>query len=136
MNPEMEGFSTRRSSCLLFQMFRVETHSFLPDEQSDRGDLPRQSEARHRWLQPFGNKGSVEVLERPGDSSGPHGRTLKDIFQIVVMVFVEPADGYEFLGAIDLAFHEAVLPTRAGLQSQAAVGPELPLGEATGASTK
>jgi hypothetical protein len=26
----MEGFSTRRSSCLLFQMFGVETRSFLP----------------------------------------------------------------------------------------------------------
>src|SRR5260370_30137 len=92
MNLEMEGFSTRRSSCLWFQMFSVETHSFLPDGQSDRSDLPRQSEARHRWLQPFGNERSVEVLERSGDSGGPHGRPLEDIFQIVVMVFVEPAD--------------------------------------------
>jgi hypothetical protein len=124
----MEGFSNRRSSCLLFQMFSVETHSFLPDEQRDRGDLPRQSEARHRWFHPLGNEGRVEVLERPGDSGGPNGCPLEEIFEIVVMVFVEPADGYEFLGAFDLAFHEAVLPTGAGLQGQAAVRPELPLG--------
>src|SRR5208282_4209177 len=118
----------RRSSCMLFQMFSVETHSFLPNQQSDRGDFPRQREARHRWLQPFGHKRGIKVLERPGDGSSPYGRSLKDIFQIVVMVLVEPADGQEFLGAFDLAFHEAVLPTDAGLQRQPAVRPELPLG--------
>src|ERR1700757_81621 len=31
MNPEMEGFSARRSSCLSLQMFGVETFSFFPD---------------------------------------------------------------------------------------------------------
>jgi len=44
------------------------------------------------------------------------------------MVFVEPADDYEFLGAFDLVSHEEVLPADAGLQGQAAVRPELPLG--------
>src|SRR5271168_3534812 len=53
----------------------------------------------------------IKVLERPGDGSSPYGRSLKDIFQIVVMVLVEPADGQEFLGAFDLTFHETVLPT-------------------------
>jgi hypothetical protein len=33
----------RPSSCLLFQMFGVETDSFLPNQQSDGGDLARQS---------------------------------------------------------------------------------------------
>jgi hypothetical protein len=42
----------RRSSCLLFQMFGVETHSFLPDDQGDRRDLARQGETRHRGLHP------------------------------------------------------------------------------------
>jgi hypothetical protein len=45
----------RRSSCLLFQIFGVETDSFLPDEQSDRRDLARQGEARHRGFHPIGN---------------------------------------------------------------------------------
>jgi len=40
----------RRSSCLLFQIFGVETDSFLPDQQSDRRDLARQGETRHRRL--------------------------------------------------------------------------------------
>ena len=42
MNPA--GALNRRSSCLLFQMFCVETHSFLPDQQSDRRNLPGQGE--------------------------------------------------------------------------------------------
>lgn len=50
-----------------------------------------------------------------GDSGGPHGRTLKDIFRIVAMVLVEPADGDEFLRAFDVAFREAVLPIGADL---------------------
>jgi len=45
----------RRSSCLLFQMFGVETDSFLPHQQSDRRDLARQSEARHRGFHPSGD---------------------------------------------------------------------------------
>ena len=124
----MEGFSTRRSSCLLFQMFGVETHSFLPDEQSDRGDLARQGQTRHRWFHPFGNESRVELVEGPIDTSGPNGCTLEDIFQIVVMIFVEPADGYDFLGALELATHHAVFPAVACFQRQAAVAPQLSLG--------
>jgi DNA-binding XRE family transcriptional regulator len=44
----------RRSSCLLFQMFGVETHSFLPNQQSDRRDLARQGKTRHRRFHPSG----------------------------------------------------------------------------------
>src|SRR5712671_5429536 len=128
MNPEMEGFSNRRSSCLLFQVCSVEMHSFLPHHQSDGGDLARQSQTRHRWFHPFGNQGRVELLERSGDSGGPNGRTLEDIFQIVIMVFVEPADGHDFLGAFELAMHNAIFPAVAGFQGQAAVAPQLSLG--------
>src|SRR5215813_12717983 len=35
----LRRFSTRRLSCLLFQMFCVETNSFLPNQQSDGRDL-------------------------------------------------------------------------------------------------
>ncbi len=119
----MDGFSTRRSSCLLFQMFGVETHSFLPDQQSDRSDLARQGETRHRWFHSFANQSRVELLERSGDSGGPNGCTLEDIFQIVVMILVEPADGCDFLGALELAKHHAVFPAVACLQCQTAVAP-------------
>ena len=50
MNPEIVGIPSRRSSCLLLQMFSVETRSFLPDHQSDGGDLAGQSQTRHRWF--------------------------------------------------------------------------------------
>src|SRR4029077_5845867 len=39
MNLGMKTFFTRRSSCLWFQMFSVETHSFLPNQQSDGSNL-------------------------------------------------------------------------------------------------
>jgi hypothetical protein len=67
-------------------MFGVEAHSFLPDDQSDGGDFARQGETRHRWLHSFGKQSRVELLERSGDSGGPNGCTLEDIFQIVVVV--------------------------------------------------
>ena len=91
----MDGALHRRSSCLLFQMFGVETYSFLPDQQSDGRDLARQREARHRRLHPFGNQSGVELLERSGDGSGSGRRALEDIFQIVIVIRVEPADRQE-----------------------------------------
>ena len=118
----------RRSSCLLFQMFGVETHSFLPDQQSDRRNLARQGQARHRRLHSSGHQSGVELLQRSGDGSGSGGRTLEDIFQIVIVIAVEPADRQEFLRAFELSLHEAVFAAAGGLQSQTAVGPELPLG--------
>src|SRR5260370_833583 len=127
MYPGMEGFSNRRSSCLLFQVCSVETHSFLPHDQSDGGDLARQSQTCHRWFHSFGKESRVELLEGPIDSSGPNGCTLEDIFQIVVMIFVEPADGYDLLGALELATHHAVFPAVACFQRQTAVGPQLSL---------
>src|SRR5882724_7270625 len=123
----MEGFSNRRSSCLLFQVCSVETHSFLPHDQSDGGDLACQGQTRHRWLHLFSNQRHVELLERPDDSCRPNGRTLEDIFQIVVVVFVEPADSYDFLGTLELATHHAVFPVIACFQCQTAVGPQLSL---------
>src|ERR1700691_1305422 len=119
MNPEWT--LDRRSSCLLFQIFGVETDSFLPDDQSDGRDLARQSEARHRWFHPSGDQSGVELLERSRDSSGPGRRSLEDIFQIVIVIGVEPANGQEFLGAFQLALHEFVFPARGGFQCQTTV---------------
>ncbi len=81
-------------------MFRVETNSFLPNEQSDGRDLARQGETRQMRFHSSGNASLVEVLERPGGSSRSRGCTLEDIFQIVIMVDVEPADGQDLLGAL------------------------------------
>ena len=55
MNLAMKRALHRRSSCLLLQMFGVETNSFLPNQQSDGRDLARQGEARHRRFHPAGH---------------------------------------------------------------------------------
>ena len=44
----------RRSSCLRFQICRVETPSLLPKCQSNGRDLARQRYASHLWLHPLG----------------------------------------------------------------------------------
>jgi hypothetical protein len=54
--------------------------------------------------------------EREGKGVGRHGRTLKDIFQIVIMVLVEPADSEEFLRTrrVGESAAEAAGSTKAG----------------------
>src|ERR1700675_1215566 len=51
----------RRSSCLLFQIVGVETYLLLPDDQRDRGNLPRQGQARHRGLPSLSQQSLVEI---------------------------------------------------------------------------
>ena len=109
-------------------MFGVETNSFLPNDQGDGRNLARQGEARHRWLRASGHARLVEILERSAGSSRSRGRTFENIFQIVIMIFVQTPDGQEFLGTSELTTHEPVFPTGVSRQRQAAVGPQLPLG--------
>jgi hypothetical protein len=45
-------------------MFSVETHSFLPDQQCDGGNLARQCKTRHRRLHSACQTSFVEILER------------------------------------------------------------------------
>src|SRR5260370_19844028 len=108
-------------------MCSVETHSFLPNEQSDRRDLACQSKTRHRWFHSSGKACLVEVLERPACSSSPGGGVLEDIFQIMVMVDVESPDVQDLFRALALASNQAVLSARGGLHHQPAIVPELPL---------
>ena len=81
---------------MLFQMFGVETYSFLPDEQSDGRDLAGQCEARHRWLHASSKASLVEILERSGCGRRSRGGALENIFQIVIVIFVQSADGQDF----------------------------------------
>jgi YD repeat-containing protein len=66
----------RRSSRLRFQMFGVETCSFLPDDPSDRRNLARQRQAGHRWLHSLSEQFFVKLVQRPSRTAGPHGRTI------------------------------------------------------------
>jgi hypothetical protein len=47
---DAQTLSQRRSSCLWFQIVGVETYLLLPDDQSDRGNLPGQGQACHGGL--------------------------------------------------------------------------------------
>jgi hypothetical protein len=49
-----------RSSCLCFQFGGVEAVSFLPDGQSDGGDLARQRQAGHLRLEALGFEGEYQ----------------------------------------------------------------------------
>jgi hypothetical protein len=109
-------------------MFCVETRSFLPNQQSDGRDLARQSETRQVRFHSSGNASFVEVLKRSSGCSCSRRCTLEDIFQIVIMVDVEPADGQDLLGAFPLAADKAIIPTSVCPQRQSTVGPQLPLG--------
>src|SRR4029077_16189489 len=97
-------------------MFGVEAHSFLPNNQSDGRDLASQGETSHRWLHSSGNASLVEILKRSADGSRPGRGSFEDIFQIVMVVDVEPANGQEFPGAFQLALHDSVFSARGGFQ--------------------
>ena len=79
-------------------MFCVETNSFLPNEQSDGRDLACQGEPRQMRLHASGDAVLVKALERSSGGRRSCRRTLEDIFQIVIMVDVEPANGQDLLG--------------------------------------
>ena len=98
-------------------MFCVETRASLPNQQSDGRDLARQGEPRQMRFHSSGN-----------GSSRSRGCTLEDIFQIVVMVDVEPADGQDFLGAFELATDKTIFSAGVRPQRQSTVGPQLPFG--------
>src|SRR3989442_476349 len=118
----------RRSSCLPFQLFWIETLSFLPNHQGDRRNLASQGEAGHGRLHPFGEQGDVEILKGPGRGTGHRGRTLEQILQIVIMIGIETSQGRLSLGPLQLASAEAVFSADPRLQCQTAVCPQLPFG--------
>ena len=117
----------RRSSCL-FQILGVEADSFLPEDYGDGSNLPRQGEASHRGSHPSGEQDLVKIVERSRAGARSHGRTLEDIFEIVVMVGIQPTELLWFLRALQLSLGIAILRAVVGFQRQPAVAPQLPLG--------
>ena len=76
---------------------------------------------------PRATPGLVKVLERSLGRGSSRRGTLEDIFQIVIMVEVEPANGQDLLGAFPLATDKAIFSTGVRRQCQTTVGPELSL---------
>ena len=118
--------SCRRSSCLRFQMFGVETFSFLPECQRDGRDLPCEREACHIRLHSLGQQSCVKVLQWSRATTGAHGRTLEDLLHLVVVILIQTADLLWLFGTLQLAIHITMLRAVVRLHRQATVGPQLP----------
>lgn len=121
----------RRSSCLPFQLFWIETLSFLPNGQNNRRNLARDGQTGHRWPHPRGQQGSIEISEWAGRSAGPRGGALEQRFQLMIVILIETAQGWLSLRALELAAGHAIFPAGSSLQGQATIGPELPFGPET-----
>src|ERR1700693_5713156 len=119
--------SMRCSSGLRFQLFCVETFSSLPKCQSDGRDLACQRQTSHLRLQPLGQQSRVEIVERSPTTAGPGGRTLEDLFHLMVVVPIETTELLGFLGALQLSTDKAELRTVVRLNPQATIGPQLSL---------
>ena len=78
-------------------MLGVEADSSLPDDQRDCSDFARQRETRHLWPDSFGNQSCIKFLERSGLGSSDDGCTLENVFQLVIVIAVEPAQRYLLL---------------------------------------
>jgi len=71
-------------------MLGVEGNSFLPNDQSDRGDFTRQRQSRHLRPDALGHQSRVKFLERPSLGGGDDGCALENIFQFVIVIAIEP----------------------------------------------
>src|SRR5271166_3197577 len=100
---------------------------FLPHMQSDGCHLARQRQPRHLRSHPLPQKVFVERAKGSVAAAGAGGRALKQVFQIVVVVQVQAANEQRLFAALQLTVHHLIVGAAAGLQGQAAVGPELPL---------
>src|ERR1022692_1385021 len=118
--------SIRCSSCLRFQLFCVETFLLLPKCQSNGRDLARQCQTSHLRLHALGQQSRVKIMEWSRTTAGPDGRTLEDLFHLVVVVLIETTELLGFFGTLHLSAHISVLRTVVGLNAQATIGPQLP----------
>src|ERR1700731_155976 len=109
-------------------MLGVEGNSFLPYDQHDRSNFPRQGQASHLRSHTFGNQGRVELLERTRFDRSDGGGTLKQVLQIVIAVSVESANRYLLLGFLELSFHRTVIGTAMRFDGKTAVFPERSFG--------
>ena len=106
-------------------MLGVEADSFLPDDQNDRCNFARQRQTRHLRPDALGHQGIVKFLERSGFAGRDDGCALEDIFEIVIVIAVEPAQRYWPLRGSQLPVDVTVIGAAIGLDSQPPEGPPL-----------
>src|SRR5580700_4332405 len=122
------GLDQRHSSCLWFQIFGVEAHSFLPYDQYDRGNLPSQGQPCHLRSHAFSHQGRVKFLERTRFDGSDGGGTLKQILQIVIAVAVESTNRDSLPGFLQPSLHLTIIGTAVHFDGKPAVLPEWSLG--------
>src|SRR5690349_21218149 len=103
--------SQRCSSGLSLQLFGVETDSFLPQGQSDGGNLSCQGEMSHGWAHPPLHPSQIIILQRTRTCAGRYGRTFEQILHIFVVVVIQTAYRDALAVALQFASYPAVLPT-------------------------
>src|ERR1700682_6236259 len=109
-------------------MLGVEADSFLPNDQRDRCNFAGQRETRHLRPDSLGHQSSVKFLERPGLGGGYDGFALENVFELVIVIAVEPAQRYLPLRWSQLPFHITMIGAAVRLDGKTAVSPQLPLG--------
>src|ERR1700676_2144782 len=122
-SPGWSGLDQRHSSCLWFQIFGVEAHSFLPYDQYDRGNLSRQGQACHLRSHAFGHQGRVELLERTRFDRSDGGGALKQVLQIVIAVVVESTNRNLLLSSFELSLDFTVIGTAVRFDGKTAIFP-------------
>src|ERR1039457_1143779 len=115
--------SVQCSSCLRFQFFCVEGFCLLPNCQSNGRDLARQSQTSHLRLHALGQQSRVKIVERSRATAGPGGRTLEDLFHLMVVISIETTDLLRFFGTLHLSANISVLRTVVSLNAQPTIGP-------------
>src|SRR5579864_8757657 len=123
--------SARHSSGLPIQLFGVEIHSLLPNDQCNGGHLSCQGETRHRRPHPFLYQSNIEIAEWSRPSTGRQGSAFEQIFQIVIMVVIQTAHADALSVSYQLPSHKAVLAAVVSLDCESTVSPQLSLGTET-----
>jgi hypothetical protein len=75
----------------------------------------------------WGQQSRVEIVERSRTTAGPGGRTLENLFHLMVVISIQTTQLLGFLGALQLTTDKAELRTVVCLNAQATIGPQLPL---------
>jgi len=73
--------SIRDTQLFVVSDMGVEAYSFLPYDQTQCGNLPRQGSGVHLRSHAFGNQSRVEFLERTRFDGSDGGGTLKQILR-------------------------------------------------------
>ena len=107
----------------LAKAVNLNLYIFAPSRLKFKDDRIIQTERRRELFELFrpGIKSVFNISARSRDNPGQARRTLEDIFQIMVMVNVEPTRGQVFFGTLELPTQKAIFGTGPDGYGQTAV---------------